>query len=381
MCLSMKRLLSYIFILLILLSIASCSSKKEENSRGSTWNPDNSIADDPWMIQGTGTEGALSVSSARIALNPLTGQSNMPEDRVGKRPIAVSVNNIVTALPQYGTFAADYILEIETEGGITRMMCLYSDTREIEKIGSLRSLRDQFIEALYPIDPLIVHFGTSVYADAILLRYNLRMLDAMIITPACWTDMNRKSVGYASEHTKFTGGSAIEKGIEVSKVVTETKSTDLAFNFIDEKAPKRVPDEGSAAAVHYYFFNSNSYSYDGDFRYNSATGKYLKWQHDKEHMDAACDKQLEFDNVIVLFANIDLIPGQDKGLVKVDYDKGGTGYYFTGGHYETFRWEKNDFMSNFRFIGNDGNDIEINVGKTHMGIIRNSYKDSFDITA
>ena len=375
----MKRFTSMVLVALLLFSFVACGNKTDGGSGDSTWSPDTNIANDPWLIQGTGSEGALTVSSAKIALNPLTGQSNMPEDRVGKRPIAVSVNNIVAALPQYGISAADYILEIETEGGITRLMCLYSDTREIEKIGSLRSLRDQFIEALYPIDPLIVHFGTSVYADTILLRYNLRMLDAMIITPACWTDTNRVATGYASEHTKFTGGSAIEKGITGANIITDTKSTDMAFNFVDENAPKVVPSEGTASSLHYYFFNSKSYSYDGDFRYDAASGKYLKFQHDKPHVDASNDKQLEFDNVIVLFAEIDLIPGQDKGLVKVDYDKGGTGYYFTQGHYESFKWEKSDFMANFKFIGSNGEELDINVGKTHMGIIRNSYKDSFEI--
>lgn len=375
----MKRILSIFLIVLMLISIVACGKDTNAGSGGSTWNPDNSIANDPWMIQGSGEEGSMEVSSAKIALNPLTGESNMPEDRIGKRPIAVSVNNIKAALPQYGISAADYILEIETEGGITRLMCLFSDTREIDKIGSLRSLRDQFIEALYPLDPLIVHFGTSVYADAVLLRYNLRMLDAMTITPACWTDSNRLASGYASEHTKFTGGAAIEKGITSANIHTDTKSKDLAFNFVDETAPKVVPTEGEASTVHYYFFNSSSYSYDGDFRYNADTGKYQKWQHDKPHVDVGNDKQLEFDNVLVLFADIDLIPGQDKGLVKVDFTKGGTGYYFTQGHYQSLTWTKNDFMNNFSFKDSNGNELDINVGKTHMGIIRNSYKESFEI--
>jgi len=376
----MKRLTCLFFAILILALLGACSGSM--GSRGTVWEPDNAgISNDPWMIQGTGAEGAEAVTSAKIALNPLTGESNMAEDRTGMRPIGVSVNNIVAALPQYGTSKADYIVEIETEGGITRLMCLYSDTREIEKIGSLRSLRDQFIEALYPLDPLIVHFGTSVYADAVLLRYNMRMLDAMIINPACWTDQDRISAGYMSEHTKFTGGASIEKGISAASLTTTTKSTDMAFNFIDEKAPKIVPTEGRASEVYYYFWNKSSYSYDGDFRYDAASGKYLKWQHGKPHIDVgADDKQLEFDNVILLFADISLIPGQDKGLVKVDYSKGGRGYYFTQGSYESFTWYKDDFLSNFRFIRDDGIEVEVNVGKTHMGIIRNEYKDSLVIT-
>jgi len=376
----MKRLVCFFFAAWMLLSCVAC--ERNPGTAGTVWDPNNpGITNDPWLIEGTGAEGAETVTSAKTALNPLTGQSNMAQDRKGMRPIGVSVNNIRAALPQYGTSKADYILEIETEGGITRLMCMYSDTREIEKIGSLRSLRDQFIEALYPLDPLIVHFGTSVYADAVLLRYNMRMLDAMIITPACWTDQDRLAVGYASEHTKFTGGAAVEKGISSANLTTTTKSNDTAFNFISETAPKIVPGEGSASAVHYYFFDSSSYSYDGDFRYDAASKKYLKWQHGEPHIDVGAeDKQLEFDNVVLLFASISLIPGQDKGLVQVDYGKGGRGYYFTQGSYESFNWSKDDFLSNFRFTKDDGSEVELNVGKTHMGIIRNEYKETLEIT-
>ena len=370
----MKRLVGIIFVLLTVL-LAGCSKRPGEGF--SLWNPDDGITNDPWMIQGTGTEGIVAVTSEKIALNPLTGQKNMAQDRVGKRPIGVSVNNIKESLPQFGISKADYILEIETEGGIPRLMCMYSDTREIEKIGSLRSLRDQFIEALFPLDPLIIHFGTSVYADAVLMRYNMRMLDAMIINPAVWTDSDRLASGYAREHTKFTGGEAIEKGITAASINADTSSKALAFNFIDENAPKIVPQEGTASSVYYYFFNNGDYSYDGDFRYDESSGKYLKWQHGKPHSDAGDNnKQLEFDNVILLFADIELIPGQDVGIVKVDYSKGGKGYYFTAGHYESFKWSKDDFMANFKFIKSDGSEVEINVGKTHMGIIRNKYNDS-----
>lgn len=358
-----------------LFSLAACGKKSEDDG----WNPEGGITVyDPYeSVEGTGTSGGVSVSSEKTALNPLTGEYNMAQDRVGMRPIAVAVNNIKQSWPQYGISEADYILEIETEGGITRLMCVYSDTREIESIGSIRSLRDQFIEALYPLDPLIVHFGTSIYADNALQRYNMRMLDAMVVTPAVWTDKVRAQ-SYATEHTKFTGGAAIEKGIDAAGITATTASKATAFNFINPDDPIIVPEGGDASAVYYNF----SKDYDGDFRYDETTGTYKKWQFGKEHVDAGADnKQLEFTNLVLLFADIDLIPGQDKGLVKVEFQNGGEGYYFTQGKYEKFTWYKDDFISDFRFVRDDGSEIEINVGKTHMGIIRNDYKDTFEITA
>ena len=56
---------------------------------------------------------------------PLTGEqlSAKPENT---RPFAVMINNIVYAQPQVGISNADIIYEIPAEGGITRMMAIFS---------------------------------------------------------------------------------------------------------------------------------------------------------------------------------------------------------------------------------------------------------------
>ena len=53
--------------------------------------------------------------------NPLTGELGYAESAVGKRPVAVMVNNLKGALPQYGIAEADIIYELPVEGGITRL--------------------------------------------------------------------------------------------------------------------------------------------------------------------------------------------------------------------------------------------------------------------
>lgn len=355
-------------IFLILISFAGCLERPKKDVFETTQTGVNTgidLSDYYQSLEGDGEMGAEVVTSEKIAFNPLTGENTMAMDRVGKRPIAVSVNNIGQSWPQYGISYADYIIEIETEGGITRMMCLYSDTREIEKIGSVRSLRDQFVAAMFPLDPIIVHIGTSVFADKVIAQYNFMTLDGGNYASAIWTDRTR--VNYASEHTKFTGGSAIEKGIASAKIPTDSYSNIAAFNFIGVDDTKIEPSTGKATTIKYSF----SSGYDGDFRYNSETGKYQKWQRGLAHMDAGNSQQLEFENLFLLFADISLYPGQDKGLVEVKYDKGGEGYYFSGGRYEKITWRKDDYPSNFVFTKADGTELEVNVGKTHLGVVDN----------
>ena len=59
--------------------------------------------------------------------NPLTGLEKDAGYPYGQRPIAVMINNIKDSLPQSGISGADLMYEMVTEGGITRMMAVYSD--------------------------------------------------------------------------------------------------------------------------------------------------------------------------------------------------------------------------------------------------------------
>ena len=375
----MKRMISLFLAVLALLSFTGCfelpSRDVFDSGSKPAINTGIDLSDYYQSLEGSGEMGAEVVTSEKTAFNPLTGENSMAMDKVGKRPIAVSVNNIGESWPQFGTSFADYIIEIETEGGITRMMCLYSDTREVEKIGSVRSLRDQFIEAMFPLDPIVVHIGTSVFADRVIAQYNFMTLDGGNYPSTIWTDQSRSN--YASEHRKFTGGSAIEKGIAAAKIMTDSFSNISAFNFIGSSEPKIIPSTGSASAVKYSF----SSGYDGDFRYNADTGMYQKWQRGLMQIDAGNgNKQLEFDNLFLLFADISLYPGQDKGLVDVKYEKGGEGYYFSQGRYEKITWRKDDYPSNFVFTKADGTELEVNVGKTHLGVVDNDRTSRLVIT-
>ena len=58
-----------------------------------------------------------------------------------QRPVAVMINNIGEAMPQSGIGQADVIYEMIVEGGITRLMAVFSDYSGLEKIGPVRSAR------------------------------------------------------------------------------------------------------------------------------------------------------------------------------------------------------------------------------------------------
>ena len=84
-----------------------------------------------------------------------------------KRPIAVMINNIINAVPHSGISQAGVIYECVVEGSLTRMMAVFEDWEEIEKIGPVRSCRDYYVYWAYEWDAIYCHFGgPKLYVDA-----------------------------------------------------------------------------------------------------------------------------------------------------------------------------------------------------------------------
>ncbi|MEG1984411.1 MAG: DUF3048 domain-containing protein [Oscillospiraceae bacterium] len=363
----MKKIISIILVLTLALTLVACG-------KGDDSQIDLNVEADE-LAGLSDTYGTVDVAATKDALNPLTGLHNMPSDRVGMRPYSVSVNNIYDCWPQYGISQADVIVEMETEGGITRMMAMYADTREVPLIGSVRSLRDQFMEAIFPMDPIIVHIGTSIYADKAVAENNFRTLDGGNIPGAIYYDRARNAT-YATEHCKFTSGKLIDEALDEARIKTEkTTTTEKMFNFADE-GTVITPTDGAASTVKFMF---SSYG-DGDFRYDAATKQYQKFQYKgKAQVDAGNDnKQLAFDNVLILFAEISQIDGTQ--LVKVNYQAGGEGYYFSQGQYQKITWTKGDYSSPFEIKTSDGSDLVLNAGISYLGVVRNTKASSLEIS-
>lgn len=73
----------------------------------------------------------------------LTGQWT-DETIATRRPIAVMIPNNKPAMPQYGLSKAAIIYEAPVEGRITRLMAVFEDFDDLDRIGPVRSSRDYF---------------------------------------------------------------------------------------------------------------------------------------------------------------------------------------------------------------------------------------------
>lgn len=298
--------------------------------------------------------------------NLLTGVANLTEEAIGKRPVAVMVNNVEPALPQYGVAQADVIFEIPVEGDKTRLMALYADYTTIPKICSIRSCRYYFPAFSQGFDAFYVNWGIDETVADYLDGLNMDQYDGMYNPGGLFgRDQERLNGGYALEHTGYFDGTKFatvvkneEKRTDLSE---DKKGTAFLFNGMDEQIKAAG---GDCTTVNVNFGGATA-----TLTYDENTKTYLKSINGKPHMDGVENTQLSFTNVFVLETDISV--RDDVGHKKIDW-QGGTdsiGYYISNGGVQKIHWSKaseNDYLKFYNF--ETGEEISINRGKSYIAV-------------
>lgn len=297
-------------------------------------------------------------------LSPLTGLPIRAE-LVGKRPVAVMVNNIKASMPQLGISNADIVYECLAEGGITRLMCLFLDYEDLGTIGSVRSARDYYLDLAQIHDAVFIHAGGSELAYSQIKSRKIDALDGVrtTVSGVFWRDPDRLAT-MSREHTMVTNGEKIAYGIAKKKYRTENyEGFTPSYRFYS--APTAI--DGKSAS---YIKIPNSSSYVAELSYNSELGLYLKNQFGKPHIDATTNTQLGFTNVIVLYTHQQKVDSY--GRIAVDITGTGKGYYLYGGKAVSITWTRSDRDGGISLFNADGTPLYINCGKSYISIASES---------
>lgn len=126
-----------------------------------------------------GSEESASSEEIPANQNLLTGVLDLTEGAIGKRPVAVMVNNVDPAMPQYGVGKADIIFEIPVEGDATRFMALYGDYTAVPKICAIRSCRAYFPALSEGFDAFYVNWGSDDTIGEYIASLNLDQIDGI----------------------------------------------------------------------------------------------------------------------------------------------------------------------------------------------------------
>ena len=139
-----RKWIGILLLTLLMFALTACgeeAGKSAEKNTESQKQEDTQNILDTQETQETEQEEVF-VEAANV--NLLTGLNDLTESAIGKRPVAVMVNNVEKALPQYGIAQADIIFEMVVEGNQTRFMAMYGDYTQVPKICSIRSARKYF---------------------------------------------------------------------------------------------------------------------------------------------------------------------------------------------------------------------------------------------
>ena len=309
-------------------------------------------------------------------LNLLTGIADLSEGAIGKRPVAIMVNNIPAAMPQYGIDKADVVFEIPVEGYQTRLMCIFADYTQLPQVCSVRSCRKYFPAIALGFDAIYVNCGQNTVIDDYVESIGVVQYDGAHDRNGLFIrDQGRLDAGYKTEHTLYFDAPRFPEILEkdgVNMNLAENKQ-ETAFKFAP-MGETVIPVGEECTKLHIDFG-----SCEAGFSYNAETKTYFKTYYDKSQgMLPQCDgksgKQFEFANLIVLHnefalddtAVYDTARNYKHRLIDWKGGKDSLGYYISNGIKQQIYWVKDSEKDYMRFFDLEGNEISINRGKTYI---------------
>ena len=283
-----------------------------------------------------------------------------------RRPIAVTINNLHKALPQSGIGEADLYYEVLAEGEITRIVAIFENFNS-QKIGPVRSAREYFTYFALDNDAIYIHHGGSPTGYSAIRNRGVDDLDGMNDTTAFLRDKKRANTPGMYEHSSYIDTEGILKSIENRGYRQERNNTMPMFSFSEEN---KVLTDGINAIDLKIPFSSYQIS---EFKYNSDTGKYERYQSGEPQIDEETSEILTVKNIIVQYANTYVIDGE--GRREIDLIGSGEGYFVTNGKAINLTWKKEKYNTPTKWYDSLGNQLEINKGKTWICVYPTNQED------
>ena len=283
-----------------------------------------------------------------------------------QRPIAVMVDNEITAQPHFGLNNADIIFEMVNStknDRVTRLMAVVKDWKDTKQLGNVRSARTTNCILAAEFNAVLCHDGGPYPIPEFSDFMNSAEVDHLSGV------FSRIDNGKAREFTEYVTSSDLASYITNSSSISETYNqyyTGEHFKFV-ESDPMSYNNFAftfdAQKRISLPFYHNKS-----ELKYNSSTGKYDYYVYGSAHLDGATGEQLSFDNLIVLLADI-----HEYGEGSLRYyleGRTGVGYYINKGVAAPLTWSKGEKLTdNIQLTDSDGNQVVIQAGKTYFAIV------------
>lgn len=286
------------------------------------------------------------------------------------RPYAIIINNLPSAMKvQAGLDQAYMIYEFPIEGGYSRSLALFKD-KTTNKIGTVRSARQNYIDYALENDAIFVCWGTNHPAADVIKETKVNNIDANSSSKPFFRDNPEK---LATEHTGYT---SLEKLINYAtntkkyRLTTDVKSPLKYTTDIIDLSKASDAKEAKTVELNY------SGSYKLKYVYDENTGRYQRYYNNKEHKDYFNGNKFDTKNIIITLIGTGKVKGytDTAGTNYTDlYNIGsGSGYYITNGYVREIKWSKESRSAQTKYTYTDGTEVNVNDGNTYINLFDKS---------
>ena len=312
--------------------------------------------------------GEAAADGTTMVKSYLTGE-DVPESIGRRRPIAVMLGNDVNGAPQSGIANAGVIYEAPVEGSITRLMAIIEDYDNIPRIGSVRSCRDYYLRYANEFNAIYAHYGQAVYALPYFEQHVIDNLNGLTLGNAYYRTTDR-----VAPHNAYTDAAHLQAGIQSQGYSQQYKEDYTGhFQFAPEGTEVTLDDGASANVV-----KLDNFTYNHPwFEYNAETKEYSRFQYDAPQVDQNTNEQLTCSNIILQYSQYQ--PYDENGYLNVNTSSGGAGKYITRGKAIDITWSKDSEWGATHYYDVNGQEIQLNPGKTWVEIVLNDSVDSISL--
>jgi len=355
----MKRMVSFLLVLCLLLCGCSAAPKATEPSTEPPTEPPTTQAPTEPPTEPPTTEPPTEPEP--VYRNPLSGEEiEAPWD---KRIFAVSINNLWEAMPHYNVQEADIFMEMFVNGSIIRGLALFTDPSDVPAIGSVRSTRFMFTDIALHYDAIVAHAGGDwkVLNDAKNRGVDSFNIDTWDSTTYSFRDRDRSRSGIGWEHCLFARGEglydkALEQGIDIS----QDPEKDYGLSFVEDGTPAEGENAGTISLEFTSYGKKTT-----TMVYDEELGKYIYHQYAQMMVDGLSGEPETFQNVIIMLTDIYL---NQYFFHEAHFLDGGTGYYACNGKVIPITWTCEAQDQPFRFFTEDGEPLNLQIGNTYIAV-------------
>jgi Protein of unknown function (DUF3048). len=362
-----------VLVLVLSISFAGCKAKTgSETAAGTTLAGETTAA--------TTAAGETTAATAEEGPNPneITGNINILTGQeisatvLNSRPFAVMVENTPDARPQSGIINADVVFEVVDEGGVTRLVSVFS-SKEPDLIGPVRSTRPYYAEIARSFNPVLVFWGTAPQFYTIVANLGLDYL-----SPLGDGTGNSSIAANFVDPGKGEGKDAIRDPTRVGPHDAYIRlprmkeiAKELGYSLEGGQSPFKfkqdavVGDKGDVKDIN---INFSAEAYKVNYAYDSASNTYLRSCGGSPSVDRESGKQMAFNNVIVLITDIKN-SGDAAGHMQIRTTQSGNAFYFIDGKVIEGTWGRDSALDPFSFKDKDGKTILVNRGQTYVSMI------------